>query len=117
MSMAGVSAVMLWRPSRLRGAVAPLFERVEPVAGEAEEVRLPDLQVGRLDHGLVDVAREDLDARGLLQRGMVLADEAALAGDGLDDPLALELAVRLGDRVAVDAQLLGERTDGRERLT
>src|SRR4051812_50215419 len=98
MSMAGVSAVMLWRPSRLGGAIAPLFERVEPIAGEAEEFRPADLQVVRLDHGLVDVAREDLDARGLFQRGMVLADEAALAGDGLDDALAFELRVRLGDR-------------------
>src|SRR5262245_57561336 len=47
---------------------------------------------------------------------MSRADETALAGDGLDDALALELGVGLGDGIAIDAQLFGERPDRRQRV-
>src|SRR5262245_30178985 len=65
----------------------------------------------RLDDGGVDVVLEHLETRVLAIRRAAVLHETALAGVGLDDALALELGVGLRDRVAVDAERLGERTD------
>src|SRR5260221_8786324 len=48
---------------------------------------------------------------GLLLRAGAARDERAGAVAQLDDALVLELAVRLGDRVRIDDELFGERTD------
>ena len=97
-------------------ACALVLERVEALLGDTQEVRLVDLQVMRLDDRAVERFGEQLPADLFLERRMVRANETALAGDRLDDALALQLRVRLGDRVAVDAQLLGERPDAGQRL-
>ena len=70
----------------------------------------------RLDDGVVDLLGNELLPDFFLVGRVVRADEAALAGDRLDDALALELGVGLGDRVAIDAQLFGERPDRGQRV-
>src|SRR5512138_470326 len=65
----------------------------------------------RLHHRFVDFSGEKLSAHFSLVGRVVDPQEAALAGDRLDHALALEFRVSLRDGVAVDAQLLGERTD------
>ena len=64
-----------------------------------------------LNDGLIDLFGQELEADFFPVRRVVGPDEAPFPGDGLDDALAFELRVRLGDGVAVDAQLFGERTD------
>ena len=99
------------------GASALVLERVESVLGELKELVPADLQVMRVHDDVVERLGEQLAAHVLPERRVALvADEAALAGDGLDDALALELGVGLGDGVAVDAQLLGQRPDAGKRL-
>src|SRR4051812_13649042 len=71
--------------------------------------------VGLDDRG-IDGLREELALGALAQRRPRVAQEAALAGDGLYDALVLQLRVGLGDRVAVQPELLGERANGGERL-
>ena len=46
--------------------------------------------------------------------GQLLGYVAPPASEGLDQPLALERAVRLRDRVRRELELLGERSDGRQ---
>ena len=103
--------------ARSRRASRLCSQRVESFVGELEEFRLADLQVVRVDDDVVDHLGEQLAADVLAEgRGVLLADEAALAGDGLDDALVLELGVGLGDGVAVDAQVFGQRADAGQRL-
>jgi hypothetical protein len=100
----------------MRGLRPLVFERVESLFGNAKKVDLADLEVVGLDHGAVERFGEQLPADFFLERRVIRANEAALPGDGFDDPLAFELRVRHGDGVAIDAKLLGERADARERL-
>ncbi len=46
-----------------------------------------------------------------------LLDEETLARDGLDDALGLQLGISLGDRIAVDAQFLGQGAEGGQGVT
>jgi hypothetical protein len=71
--------------------------------------------VGLHDSG-INLLGHHLEPDVLPEWGMVLLQKAAPAGDGLDHPLALELRVGLGHRVPVNAQLLGERPNGGQRL-
>src|SRR6266705_5326465 len=71
----------------------------------------------RLHNRLVDFLDQQLAPDFLFQWRVVRLEEAAFAGNALNDTLALQFAVRFGDRVAVDAQLLRERPNGRQRLT
>ena len=66
---------------------------------------------------LIDFVGQRARRRLPFCRRVVCSEEAALAGDGLDHALALELRIGLGDGVAVDTEFLGQRTDGREGLT
>src|SRR3954451_164052 len=114
MAIAGVSGVI---GSTLHGAIARLLERVEALFDEADEVGPADLQMVRLHHRVVYRVGEQLEADGFLVRRVGLADEASLAGDGLDHALAFQLGVRLRHRVAIDAKRFGERKDRGGRLT
>ena len=99
------------------GASAFELERVESVLRELKELGLADLKVMRVDDHVIEGLSEELAAHFFLEGGVALrADEATLAGHGLDDALAFELGVGLGDRVAIDAQLLGKRPDAGERV-
>jgi len=54
---------------------------------------------------------------GLLgESGMVGLEETAFARQGFDEALGFKLGVGSGDGVAVDAQFLGERAEGGERI-
>jgi hypothetical protein len=68
-----------------------VLERVESILGEPEELGPADLQVVRLDHRLVHTFGEELDADRFPEGGVVRPDEAAFAGDRLDDALVFEL--------------------------
>src|SRR5688500_4154559 len=97
------------------GGALPV-ERVEAFFGQAEKVGSIDLKMMRMAHRIVDALGDEF-AAGVLAQGRVGgADETALAGNRLDNALPLELGVGLGDGVAVDAELLGERTDRGERV-
>src|SRR5579862_6932577 len=93
-----------------------MFEGVETFFGEPEERGFADHEVVSLHHRVVNVLRQQFDADIFLERRAVGLDEAALARERLDDALALELAIGFGDRVAVDAQLFGERPNRRQRV-
>ena len=91
-------------------------EVVEAVSDEREEVLAADLQVVRGDDGLVDLRGEQVVTGGFLEQRVAVFEEAAFARKRLDDALRFEFGVGLGDGVAVDAELLGERADAGERL-
>ncbi len=94
-----------------------LGEGVEPFAHEREKLRRRHLEVVRLHHSLVYLAHEQPVA-GLLpqRRGAAVGEEATLAVHVLDHALRLQLGVGFSNGVAVDAQLLGQRTDAGQRL-
>ena len=73
-----------------------------------------DLHLVGGDDGFVNSGHQQLVADLFGQRAFVLLQKAALAGGGFDDAQAFQLGVSFGDGVAVDAQFLGQRTDGRE---
>src|SRR5688500_12885156 len=105
MAITGSSACIL--VSSIRGAGPSALEPVETFLREAKELGFANLEVMGLNHGVVNRLGDELAARFLLQRRVVLADETPLAGNRLDHPLALELGVGLGHRVPIDPQLLG----------
>ena len=91
-------------------------EVIEPLSDRRQKPFAIHLQVMRHDHGLINLREQQLvfDLPG--ERRTVLLQKTAFAGDGLDDALAFQFGVSLGDGVAVDAQFLGERADGRQRV-
>ena len=99
-------------PSPLCRAIALLLKRIESIFRQPDELRPAHLQVMRLDDSVVHRLRQQFDPDFLLVRGAVRADEAAFAGERLDDALALQFRLGFGDGVAVDAQFLGEWPDG-----
>ena len=98
------------------GAGALVLERVKAFLGEPEELGLADLQVVGLDDGVVDFLGEELETDVLPEGRVVARGRSSPCRHRLDHALAFELGVGLGDGVAVDAQLLGERPDARQRL-
>ena len=99
------------------GASPLELERVESVLRELKEFLPADLQVVRVHDHVIERLGEELAADVFPEGRVALrADEAPLAGKGLDDALAFELGVGLGHRVAIDAQFLGQRADAGERL-
>ena len=63
----------------------------------------------RLNDGMIDVVGKQFESNVLLEGGTGIPNEAPLAGNRFDDVLALELRVRFGDGVAIDAQVFGKR--------
>ena len=93
-SRAGAQALSDAAPLHASGARAPCYIKVDCGLGrlgvradEAEEFVARDLQVVRLDDGLVDFLHEQAVAGLLLERGGVARDEAAAAGLRLDQAL------------------------------
>ena len=99
----------------LESNLLQLFQ-LDPLADEREERCVINLEVMCHDHSLVDFLHQQLLPDLLGERRAVLFEEAAFAGEGLDDALALEFGVCFGDGIAIDAQFLRQRPDGRERL-
>ena len=114
MSMAVVSVGMV---SRIGSADPLLLEGIEPILGEPQKVCPCDLQVMRLDDGVIDVVGKQFESNVLLEGGTGVSNEAPLAGNRFDDVLALEFGVRFGDGVAIDSQVLGKEPDRRQRVS
>ena len=92
------------------------FEVIEPFLDQRQEPFAVHLQVMRHDHGLINFREQQLLADLFGERRIVFLQKTAFAGNGLDDALAFQFGVGLGDGVAVDAQFLGQRADGRQRF-
>jgi hypothetical protein len=92
------------------------LEVVEPFPDEGEKGVAFHGEVVRGDDGFVNFLDQNFLACGLGERRVGFLEKAALAGNGLDDALAFEFGIGLGDGVAVDAQFLGERADGGQRF-
>ena len=93
-------------------ALALRLQGVESVLRELKKFVPADAQVVRVHDDGVERFGEELAANLLAEwRVALVLDEAAAAGDGLDDALMLELGVGLGDGVAIDAEVLRERPD------
>ena len=92
------------------------LEVVEPFLDQGQEFFAVHLQVMRHDHGLVNFRRQQFLADLFVERRIAFLQEAALAGNRLDDALPLQFGIGLGDGVAIDAQFLGQRADGRQRF-
>jgi hypothetical protein len=75
------------------------------------------LEVVRLYHRVVQRFRHPRPAHFLAVWRSPGTDEAALPRQRLDHALAFELRVGLGHRVAIDAQLLGQRPNRGQRIT
>ena len=91
-------------------------ERRKALADETHELIGRDLQMVGLHDRRVDGLADHPLADLFLERRVVLGHETTLPGQGLDDALVFQLTVCLGHRVAVDAQLLRQRPDRRERF-
>ncbi len=109
--MAGVTSP----PATFRLGVEALrfeLQGVESVLRELKKFFPADAQVVRVHD---DVSRDS--ARSLRRTSLRNGElpwslmKQPLAGDGLDDALVFELGVGLGDGVAIDAEVLGERPD------
>ena len=92
------------------------LKELDSVLNQAQKNLGADLHLMCGDHGFVDFGHQQLVAGFLGQRAFIFLEKAALSGDGFDDAQALQLGVSLGDRVAIDAQFLSQRTNGGERI-
>src|SRR3970040_119255 len=108
----GVIETVAGKGCFVRAGSAPFRKdvRLKLLTAEIDDavIQAHHLQVMGLDDGVIDFRGQELEADVLSEGRTAGPDKAALAGDGLDHTLALELGIRLGDRVAVDAELLGE---------
>src|ERR1022692_5111267 len=101
--MIGVS-VFMWVLSVVAGFFRHLaLEVVEPLLDERKKCVPIHLQVMRRDDGLVNFLGQNVMTRSLRERRIGFLEKTALPRNGLDNPLALQLGVSLGDRVAVHA--------------
>jgi len=92
------------------------LEEIKPFPDQRQELFAVHLQVMRHDHGFVNFRRQQFLADLFVERGIAFLQETALARNRLDDALAFQFGVGLGDGVAIDAQFLGQRADGRQRF-
>ena len=67
-----------------------MLQRVEPFFGDLEEIFLANLEVMRVHGGVIEHLRQQLPPHIFLMRRRGLAQEAAFAGEVLDDPLRFE---------------------------
>src|SRR5688500_17907304 len=99
MSIAGTWLVIIG--SHMSGARSLLLKYFEPFFTKPQELGLVDPQVMRVDHGFIDRLGEELAAHVFLERRAGRPHEAAFADDRLDDALAFEFGVGLGNGIAV----------------
>ena len=100
----------------LGGGFFPVKELDSFLQQAAQNFRA-DLHLMRRNHGFVDSGHQQFVADLFGQRAVIFLEKASFAGDGFNHAQALQLGVGLGDGVAVDAQFLGQRTNGRERVS
>ena len=92
-------------------------EKEDSFLKQAPQNLRADLHLVRRDHCFVDSGHQQLVADLFGQRAVIFLEKAAFASDGFDHAQALQLGVSLGDGVAIDAQFLGQRPNGRERVS
>ena len=92
------------------------LEIIEPLLDHLQKSFPTDLQVMGGDHGLIDFLQQQFFADNFREGRVVLFQKTAFAGNGFDDALAFEFRVGFGDGIAIDAQFLGQRADGRQRF-
>src|SRR2546425_9475251 len=100
----------------MRGTRPLLFKCVESVFAKAQELAPVDVEVMRVHYRFVDRFRQEPPPHVFLERRAIGPNEAALPDNRLDDALAFELGVCLRDGIAVHAQFLGQRPNGRQGL-
>ena len=93
-----------------------VVEHIQSFVDQFQEFIAGHLQMVRLHNGLVDVLDQQLAPGVLAQSRMIFFQEAAPPRQRLNHAQAFELRIGLGDGVAIDAQLLRQRTDGGKRL-
>ena len=91
--------------------------RAVPFTQQWDKLLLRGLEGVGVDQGRVDRLGEALIANALFQRGMVLSNEAAHAGDDVDDPLLSQFGVGLEAGVAIHIELNGEGTNPGEGVS
>ena len=93
-----------------------VVEHIQSFMDQFQELIAGHLQMVRLHNGLVDLLDQQLAPDFLAQRRLIFFQETTPPRQRLDHAQAFQLGIGLGDRVAVDAQFLGQRTDGWKRL-
>lgn len=93
-----------------------MVEEPDAFLDEFQQDAGADLHLIRGDNGFVYFRRQQFVAGLSGEQALVFLEKAAFAGDGFDDSQALQLGVSLGNGVAIDAQFLGQRADGGERV-
>jgi len=83
---------------------------------EFQEFVTRNLQVVRLHNGLVDLLGQQFAPDFLSQGRLIFFQDTTPARQRFNHALAFELRISFGYRVAIDAQLLSQRTDGRQRF-
>ena len=92
------------------------LEELNPFLDQFRKGLRIDLQLVRRDQRLVNPDGDNLVARFLGEGRIVLPKKAAFARNGFDHAQAFQLRISLGHGVAVQMQLLGQRSNGRERF-
>ncbi len=92
------------------------FEELESFVDQSEKFLGVDLHLVGGNHGVVYPGHEKLFARLLGQRVFIVLEKAPFPGDGFDDAQPLQLGIGFGDGIAIHAQFLGQRSNGRERI-
>ena len=92
------------------------LEKLYSLLDQAQKNLGADLHLVRGDHRFVYSGHQQLVADFFGQRAFIGLEKAALSGDGFDDAQAFQLGVSFGDGVAIDAQFLGQRTNGGKRV-
>ena len=93
------------------------LEELDSFLQQAPQNLRADLHLMRRDHGFVESGHQQLVADLFGERAVIFLEKAAFSGDGFNHAQAFQLGVSLGHGVAVDAQFLGQRTNGRERVS
>jgi hypothetical protein len=94
-----------------------VVENVHSLMNQLKKLGPGHLQMVRLHDGLVDLVDKKLAPDFFSQSRVILFQKRTSPGQRLDHAEAFQFGISLGDRVAVDAKVFGEGTDGGERLT
>lgn len=92
------------------------FEEAGSLLNQAEKILRADLHLVRCDNSFIYSGHQQFVPGFFAQRAFIGLEKAPLSSDGFDDAQALQLGISLGDGIAIDAQFLGQRSNGRERV-
>ena len=88
------------------------FKKLEAFLNHPEKSLGFDLHLVGGDHSVVYSGHQQPMADFFAERASILLEKAPFSGNGFDDSQAFQLGVSFGHGIAIDAQFLGQRSNG-----